>query len=86
MTLHQMVSLFRRAGVPDHFYVTDGGLGAGECFGIEPTGSGWLIYYSERGRKSPLEQCPNEDAACRTMIRHVDGMMRQAGLGSVGQS
>ncbi len=78
-----MRSRLRRAGVPDWFYVTDGGLGAGECVGLEQTAEGWSIYYSERGRKSPLERCPDEDSACRALLRHVDRMMRQAGLGSV---
>ncbi|HEY3847860.1 MAG TPA: hypothetical protein VGL95_12175 [Acetobacteraceae bacterium] len=63
--------------------MTDGGLGAGECVGIEPVPGAWSVYYSERGRKSPLDTCPDEDSACRAMIRHVDRIMRQAGLGSV---
>jgi hypothetical protein len=63
--------------------VTDGGLGAGECVGIEAVGGGWSVYYSERGGKSVLETCGDEDGACRAMVRHVDRMMRQAGLGSV---
>ncbi|HEY4171709.1 MAG TPA: hypothetical protein VGM42_01690 [Rhodopila sp.] len=73
----------RNAGVPNSFYVTDGGLGAGECVGIEPVAGGWSIYYSERGRKSPLEQCADEDAACRALLRHVDRMMRESGRGGV---
>jgi hypothetical protein len=82
MRLSEAVAQLRNAGVPDWFYVTDGSLGAGECVGIEPTGNGWSIYYSERGRKSPLESCPDEDAACRALLRHVDQMMRQSGRGS----
>ncbi len=85
MTRHQMVSLFRRAAVPDHFYVIDGGLGTGECFGLEATASGWQVYYSERGGKSPLDLYPEEDAACRAMIGHVDRMMRGAGRGTIIQ-
>jgi len=78
-----MRTRLRRAKVPDWFYVTDRGLGAGECVGIEPVPGGWAVYYSERGGKSPLDTCRDEDSACRTMIQHVDRMMRQAGLGSV---
>jgi len=63
--------------------VTDGGLGGGECVGIEPVAAGWSVYYSERGRKSPLETYRDEDSACREMLRQVDRMMRQAGLGGV---
>jgi hypothetical protein len=83
MTVPEMVQRLRLAGVPDWFYVTDGGLGAGECVGIEWTSAGWAVYYSERGRKSPLEICPDEDAACLAMMRHLDRMMRQAGKGGL---
>jgi hypothetical protein len=78
-----MRARLRRAKVPDWFYVTDGGLGTGECVGIAQVPNGWSVYYSERGRKSVLDACPDEDSACRAMIRQVNRMMRQAGLGSV---
>jgi hypothetical protein len=83
MRLAEAVNRLRNAGVPDWFYVTDGGLGTGECLGIEPAANGWSIYYSERGRKTPLETCADEDAACRALLRHVDQMMRDSGRGSV---
>ncbi len=83
MTIQQMAALLRRAGAPDWFYVTDGGLGGGECVGVEPRANGWVVYYSERGGKSPLETCADEDGACRSLIRHVDQMMRHAGLGGL---
>lgn len=79
MSLAELRALFRNANVPDYFYVTDGGLGAGECVGIEPVAGGWSIYYSERGRKSPLETYPDEDSACRGLMRQVDRMMRDSG-------
>ena len=79
MTLSQVVNLLRSAGVPDWFYETGGGLGAGECLGIERTARGWQIYYSERGGKSPLEQCADEDQACRALYRYVDQNMRGSG-------
>ena len=80
MTIRELASRLRRAGVPDRFYLLDGGLGGGECVGIERSTGGWSVYYSEHGRKSPLDTCPDEDAACRTLIRHVGRMMREAGL------
>lgn len=83
MRLPEAVVRLRSAGVPDWFYVTDGGLGTGECVGIEPVAGGWSIYYSEHGRKSPLETCVDEDAACRALLRHMDRMMRESGRGSV---
>jgi hypothetical protein len=79
MRLAEAVAQLRNAGVPDWFYVTDGGLGTGECVGIEPSAEGWSVYYSERGRKSPLETCANEDAACQALLRHVGRMMRDTG-------
>jgi hypothetical protein len=83
MLLAEAVARLRSAGVPDWFYVTDGGLGAGECVGIEPVAGGWSIYYSERGRKSPLEMHRDEDSACRALLRQVDRMMRESGRGGV---
>lgn len=83
MTVQEMVSRLRHAQVPDWFYVTGGGLGAGECVGIERTAGGWSVYYSERGSKSPLDTCPDEDSACQTMLRHVNRMMRQAGRAAI---
>lgn len=76
----ELRTLVRRAKVPDWFYITDGGVGAGECAGIEPTPRGRPVCDSERGRKSLRDTCPCEDSACRAMLRHVDRMMRQAGL------
>jgi hypothetical protein len=86
MRLAEAVDRLRSAGVPDGFYVTDGGLGTGECVGVEPAPGGWSIYYSERGRKTPLETCADEDAASRALLRHMDRMMRESGRGGVPQA
>jgi hypothetical protein len=83
MTLAELANRLRRAGVPDGFYVLDGGLGAGECVGIEQRADDWWVYYSERGAKRALDTCPNEASACRAMLRHVARMMRQAGMGNI---
>ena len=83
MMLTEATNRLRAAGVPDWLYVTDGGLGTGECLGIEPVPGGWSIYYSERGRKSPVETHPNEDAACRAFLRHMDRMMRESGRNGI---
>jgi hypothetical protein len=80
MLLAEAIALCRSAGIPDWAYVADGGLGTGECVGIEPLpGGGWSIYYSERGRKSPLESHPDEDSACRAFLRHMNRTMRESG-------
>jgi hypothetical protein len=83
MRLAEAVARLRNAGVPDWFYVTDGGLGTGECVGIEPVAGGWSVYYSERGRKSRLEHYADEDAACRALLRQMDRMMRDSGRGGL---
>jgi hypothetical protein len=86
MRLAELTNRLRGAGVPDTFYVTDAGLGTGECVGIEPVPGGWSVYYSERGRKSLLEGCADEDAACRALLRHMDRIMRESGRGGVSQA
>ncbi|MBV8096342.1 MAG: hypothetical protein JO212_14980 [Acetobacteraceae bacterium] len=80
MTVDEMVALFRGHGVPDWYYVTGGGLGGGECVGIEQRADGWLVYYSERGRKSPLGMFQTEDEATGFMVQQIDHMLRQNGL------
>ena len=84
MTVADMLALLRGHAVPAAFYVTDGGLGDGECVGIEQAADGWRLYYSERGAKSPLGTFASEDAACRAMMVRIDGMLRQSGLPPLG--
>ncbi len=86
MRLAEALDRLRNAGVPDGFVVADGGLGAGECLGVEPVPGGWSIYYSERGGKSPLETHATEGAACRALLRHADRMMRANGKPGVAWS
>lgn len=76
MTVAELGALLRRNGVPEHYYVLDGGLGPGECYGIERAGCEWIVYYSERGAKNVLDRADSEDAACRLMIRHLNESMR----------
>lgn len=73
MTRAEAAATLRQRGVPDTLYVLDGGLGAGECYGIEPYGGGWRLYYSERGGKSALATFPSEDAACQGLLARIDG-------------
>ncbi|MBK1661894.1 hypothetical protein [Paracraurococcus ruber] len=76
----EMVALLRRRGVPEEFYVTGGRLGFGECLGIEQDARGWLVYYSERGGKSPLARHATEDGAVQDMLARLGVMLKQAGL------
>jgi hypothetical protein len=76
MTAAELGALFRRNGVPEFFYVLDGSLGPGECYGIEKADRDWVVYYSERGRKNALDRVATEDTACRLMIKYIDDAMR----------
>lgn len=76
MTVKELSALFRRNGVPDYYYVLDGGLGPGECYGIEKANGDWTVYYSERGAKNVLNHAANEDAACRLMIGYINRSMQ----------
>ena len=76
MTVGELAALLRRHGVPEHYYCLDGGLGAGECYGIETADGSWLVYYSERGGKNVLDRVATEDAACRALLGYVNGSMQ----------
>jgi hypothetical protein len=76
MTVDELGALFRRNSVPEDIYVLDGGLGAGECYGIEQADGGWVVYYSERGAKNVLRRVDSEDAACRLMIDSINKTMQ----------
>ena len=43
-------------------------------------GQGWLVYYSERGGKSPLSRHATEDGAVRDMLARLNIMLKQAGM------
>ena len=48
MRLGEAVAQLRNAGVPETLYVTDGGLGAGECVGLEPFAGRWRVFAGAR--------------------------------------
>lgn len=75
MTVNNLIRIFQANKVPEHFY-TIGGLGGGECYGIEFAGGEWRVYYSERGRKTVLQTSNTEEAACLELIRYIDEMMQ----------
>lgn len=75
MNIGEMVCVFQANNVPEHYY-TIGGLGGGECYGIEFINREWIVYYSERGRKSILHRSGAEATACLELIRYIDEMMQ----------
>jgi hypothetical protein len=77
MTIDQMIHELRARGVPDNMYLLDGNLGVGEQYGIEHTDAGWLIYYSERGKKRAAFRFDDESAACTKFLEIISDMMRR---------
>jgi hypothetical protein len=39
-----------------------------ETFVLEHRGSGWLVFFLERGRKRDFRKHDSEDAACRDLL------------------
>jgi hypothetical protein len=39
-----------------------------DTFVLEHRGSGWLVFYLERGRKREFRKHASEDAACRDLL------------------
>jgi hypothetical protein len=76
MTRDELRALLRLHGVPERYYVLDGSLGAGECYGLARDRDGWVVYYSERGRRNVLDRVAAEDAACRLMLGYINESMR----------
>jgi hypothetical protein len=74
MNIQQMINLFQANKVPETYYVIEG-LGIGECLGIERMEDQWHVYYSERGSKSTQGLFPDEDSACRFMIKLINRRM-----------
>jgi hypothetical protein len=75
MNVGEMITIFKNNSVPDYYYVV-GGLGGGECYGIQYESGVWSIYYSERGKKTILSEYDNEDAACSGLVAKINKMMK----------
>jgi hypothetical protein len=75
MTCHDLRLFLVRNAVPPHYY-RFGGLGSGDCFGIEETIVGWELYYSERGKRYVLGRFETEDEACHALLAEVERRMR----------
>lgn len=57
-------------GIRDDAYCLTGGLPS-ERYTIEQTDEVWLVYYSERGIKSGLQQFTNESDACEELLSRI---------------
>lgn len=69
--MQALVRWFQEQGVPDYLYLIGGGLGYGECYGVEDTVAGWTVYYRERGTKSVISRHATEDEACKVLFDKV---------------
>ena len=76
MKLTEMLSLFENNGIPKSYYVV-GGLGLGECLGIERIDQKWHVYYSERGQKTTQAIFDSEDEACHFMIDAINERLKE---------
>jgi hypothetical protein len=42
-----------------------------ECLRLERTPNGWIVYYAERGLRTNERTFPNEDEACRNILKRL---------------
>lgn len=75
MNTEEMIAIFKNNSVPEYYY-TVGGLGGGECCGIQCESECWSIYYSERGRETIASSHGNEDSACIALMDKLNKMMK----------
>lgn len=68
VTLGDVAQELHRRGIPENAYCLTGGL-PNEAYTIDQTGDRWLIYYSERGCRSGLEEFASEREACAALLR-----------------
>ncbi|WP_159731286.1 hypothetical protein [Methylosinus sp. Ce-a6] len=77
MTLDEALMLFKSKKAPVYLY-TIGGLGDGDCWGIEHGEDGsWTVYFSERGARRNPRLFATEADAVAYFVSKVDGLMRE---------
>lgn len=77
MNKSEMKEILTRNGVEENvvYEMTDTNIG--DLLGVEETIQGWVVYYSEHGKKQLLQVCDSEDSACRAMLQKVSQRMRE---------
>jgi hypothetical protein len=78
MKLDEAVRLIEANKVPTYIY-TIGGLGSGECIGIEFENGRWNVYYSERGSKNNTHSFVSEDEAVEYFLKEINDALRYLG-------
>jgi hypothetical protein len=77
VTVEEAIRLFEVNRVPDWRY-TAGGLGGGECEGIDYLNGKWVVYYSERGKRRRIEEFDSEAEAVEKWVNYVDRGLKDA--------
>jgi hypothetical protein len=79
MTLDHVKAILVEEKVPQWAY-SIGGLGSGECVGINHDGSGWWeVYFSERGEKRNIRSFADEDEACALFLSELESLLAEYG-------
>ncbi|WP_045690346.1 hypothetical protein [Hymenobacter sp. AT01-02] len=67
MTTHGLQQALATIGAPAHAYSLAGGL-PNEAYCLDSRGSGWEVYYSERGNMNRIASFDNEAQACQYFL------------------
>lgn len=72
MTFNEAIIMLKQNKIVEFLYCDElGGLGGGECYGVEVVNQNWHVYYSERGAKSLICKFPSESEAIDFFVAKV---------------
>lgn len=67
MDRQRLNSLLRSEGIDPDAYNLDGGQ-VDEAYVLDQRGSAWVVYFSERGLESGIEEFDSESLACHHLL------------------
>ena len=67
MDRRELERVLRSEGIREDAYSLEGGLPP-ERYCLANEGVGWIVYYSERGIRTGLQQFTSESAACQYLL------------------
>jgi hypothetical protein len=68
MNKEQLKNLLKAKQIPDYFYNLDAVGETDQRVCLEFNMQGWVVYYSERGKKFDLMSFSTEDEACQEVL------------------
>jgi hypothetical protein len=71
MTLQDLQNFLNTHNVPTYLY-TIGGLGDGECVGIDRSDDKWVVYFSERGSMNSIRSYSEEYHAIKDFLTRLN--------------